>query len=372
MAIASIFLVMLMYIVGYQTVSAATFDDLWWFGESANQSFLDLQVQYTYPDNAQAGRQMIVSANLDYLNDEHAHAEWVEIFNASVHIRLTPNGTDISNSSIDSAVTRIKPGEQYNHQFQINAPDKPGRYWVILSWNAEFGPGSAIRNYQWDAGQLYEKTAERLEPLDIETNQSQAVMVMQLPSQISITSGKILVDSHPASVKNDGSLEMTFPFNSVHSITTPDSIEIDKGYREKFVKWIDGNTSNPRQIVLTNNLQIDPMYKTQYYLSVNSSDGAGIGNPQGSGWYDKGTNANFSVSSPAGFLMTKEFDHWQGSYNGKDNPASIIMNGPKTVVANWRFSGTQIQFVGTILGLIISGITIAEIVRRSIHAGKKN
>lgn len=152
MITASIFLILLMHIIGYRLASAATFDDMWWFGESEDRSFVDLQVQYAYPDTAQAARQMIVSANIHYLNDEHAHAEWVQIFNTSTHIRLSPNGTDVSNSVIDSKVTRIKPGEQYSHQFQIIVPDKPGKYWVILSWNSQFGPGSGIRGYRWDAG----------------------------------------------------------------------------------------------------------------------------------------------------------------------------------------------------------------------------
>ena len=137
-------------------------------------------------------------------------------------------------------------------------------------------------------------------------------MVIQVPNQIPSTNINIIVDSHPVPIKSDGRVELSYPFNSIHSINIPDNIQIDKRNREKFVEWIDGNTSNQRQIVLTNNLEINPVYKTQYYLTVNSSVG-GIGNPQGSGWYDKGTNANFSVTSPAGLLMTKEFDHWQGS-----------------------------------------------------------
>jgi hypothetical protein len=117
-------------------------------------------------------------------------------------------------------------------------------------------------------------------------------------------------------------------------------------------------------------LEIQPIYKTQYYLSVNSSDG-GLGNPHGSGWFDKGSNVNFSVTSPTGFLLSQELDHWQGDYVGKDNPGYLVLDGPKTVVAMWRFTTVQMQLIGLVLGIIISSITLAEVSRRYLRRGGK-
>ncbi|MFQ5999299.1 MAG: PKD domain-containing protein [Candidatus Bathyarchaeia archaeon] len=77
-------------------------------------------------------------------------------------------------------------------------------------------------------------------------------------------------------------------------------------------------------------------WKTQYYLTVSSTHGT----TGGEGWYDEGDTAYatvtpLTVSGPTGVRYV--FIQWSGDASGTSSPSDpIIMNGPKTAVANWK------------------------------------
>jgi hypothetical protein len=72
---------------------------------------------------------------------------------------------------------------------------------------------------------------------------------------------------------------------------------------------------------------------TMYYLRVISD----YGDPQGEGWYDSGSIAAFSVTSPVGTAaMRHVFTNWSGDSAATTPAANILMGGSKTVIANWR------------------------------------
>ena len=79
-------------------------------------------------------------------------------------------------------------------------------------------------------------------------------------------------------------------------------------------------------------------YKTQYYLTVASS----YGNPAGQGWYDAGSTATFTVTSPAsgGAGTQYAFTGWvssdTGGYAGADASHSLTVSSPITETASWK------------------------------------
>jgi ribosomal protein L37E len=79
-------------------------------------------------------------------------------------------------------------------------------------------------------------------------------------------------------------------------------------------------------------------YKQQFYLAVSSDQGV----PSGSGWYDAGTYAPISVSTPPSpsFGVNLVFNGWQGGVQSPSQSAQVIMDGPKTVTATWRTDAT--------------------------------
>jgi hypothetical protein len=80
--------------------------------------------------------------------------------------------------------------------------------------------------------------------------------------------------------------------------------------------------------------EVTANWDTQYYLTVTSSHDT----PQGAGWYNSGSAANFSVTSPADETEDTRylFTQWSGDYSGTSPSGSVTMNSAKEVVANWQ------------------------------------
>ena len=94
-------------------------------------------------------------------------------------------------------------------------------------------------------------------------------------------------------------------------------------------------------------------FKIQHELVVKSE----FGDPCGSGWYDEGSLATFSATSPAGFGIQHIFEGWSGDSTSTSPTSTITMNSPKTVVAVWRADYTILIVV--ILSVV--GVSAAAI-----------
>jgi hypothetical protein len=99
-------------------------------------------------------------------------------------------------------------------------------------------------------------------------------------------------------------------------------------------------------------------YRVQYLLTVVSPNN--LGNPQGSGYYDSGTVANFSVSTPVGYVVQQVFAKWTGDVTGTTPQSSTVMTKPVTVYAVWTTSYLQIFLVAG----IFAAIAVILILRR--------
>jgi hypothetical protein len=122
---------------------------------------------------------------------------------------------------------------------------------------------------------------------------------------------------------------------------------------DKSGNLIDGSDS--RQAFM---ISVTPPPKGQYQLTVSSD----LDNPQGGGWYDANTRATFSVTTPLtveGFMGTLGgkyiLDHWSGDSTAHTATASVTMDGPKTVRAEWR---TDYTMPYVIIGAIVAAIAI--------------
>jgi hypothetical protein len=74
-------------------------------------------------------------------------------------------------------------------------------------------------------------------------------------------------------------------------------------------------------------------WRHEYLLTLNSA----YGTLTGDGWYEEGKYVNFSVTDYVELPDTKHyFTGWSGDYIGSSSMASITMDEPKVVDANWR------------------------------------
>jgi hypothetical protein len=359
LAAAIIFLVLAIFPA--TKVFASSYDRTWYIystSDTQQQPFANILVKYSLPDNARGP--VNVNVSLTYTNDAEAHLDWITVYDIAVHLRNTPKGTDVAVSATDSSQTKLTPGSQYSNQFSIRA--QPGQYLVILTWKVVDSGGSAY-GYSITGNEVTFDIGDASDSSSIPkvTVQSQPVLIITFEPAGTVT-GSVSVDGKSLPMTN-GTVKIDLTPGQ-HTVGVPSQIDLGQGQRAVFQDWSDGDTSNPKQVSSDTDLALVAHYKTQYLLTVTSD----LGNPQGSGWYDAGAHANFSVTQPNGFLVTEVFDHWEGDFSGTSPSASVDMNAPKTVTAVWRTDYTQLLILIAVAG-ILGVLVVALLMKR--RAGPK-
>ena len=179
---------------------------------------------------------------------------------------------------------------------------------------------------------------------DLSGSNNPESLTMDSPKSVTANFGEVVqvtVRTDPAGldVEVDGSTytaphTFTWLVGTQHQISTPEIQNEVNGERKVWTDWDDGGARSHAVTASSGTTSYTAHFKTQYYLTVNSAHDT----PTGAGWYDAGTAANFGVTSPADEAngTRYEFTTWSGDYSGADNPASLLMNAPKTVTANWK------------------------------------
>jgi hypothetical protein len=116
---------------------------------------------------------------------------------------------------------------------------------------------------------------------------------------------------------------------STHNLKVPPLVDKGGGTRYVFASWQDGDASVSRAITRG---AYTANYNVEYLLRINSA----YSEPSGAGWYSSGSSAAISVQSIEEPTIKHIFTGWSGDYSGDTPTASVIMNSPKTVTANWR------------------------------------
>jgi len=122
-----------------------------------------------------------------------------------------------------------------------------------------------------------------------------------------------------------------------------------------FVTWSDMVTANPRNITVTQDMSLIARMAMQYKVETATSP-AGIGQVNGSGWYDNGT----SLSLVAPVIDRYVFDHWDvnGAKYNTQSSTTLPITEPKKVVAAYN-QGILLTLTTTpdpTLALLVDGI----------------
>lgn len=272
---------------------------------------------------------------------------------------------------------------------------------IFPRWNAFYGPGTTVdNNFDWRMESYYNQTDREFGVIDpkyefppikvmerskenVEGYANLSVFVNSpysaiKPIEILATNVEDPNLTYHASTNSNGSVLFDVPINSIYNVTVPGIIDIVPGkIRAVFVNWTDGqafgsqingNSKNiTRMINVQHDLEIVPIYKTQYFLSVRSNSLENINNNNGTGWYNSGDDAQYSISTLGAFTTLHSFDHWNGTIpSGESTTTSgtIKMNGPKEILAIWKF---DFGYLGAILGTGTAALTIFG----TIHAKKQ-
>ncbi len=155
----------------------------------------------------------------------------------------------------------------------------------------------------------------------------------------------------------------TWAAGSVHDVDVPSKVDTEKGTRLVFVSWDDGDASVSRAI--SHGGEYVANYKTQYQLTIESA----YGDPRGEGWYDSGSAATILVIPAEGTIIRQVFTGWSGDFTGTTATASLTMDAPKAIKADWRTEYLRLYIlVGGIMALVgapVGGITYVQRRRKS-------
>ena len=141
-------------------------------------------------------------------------------------------------------------------------------------------------------------------------------------------------------------------------------LDAQDGSRQVFVGWnVDGrsnSTSVSLSVIMNSAHVVSAQYKEQYYLKVMTDQGV----PFGEGWYDAGSTANISVSTPVSkqYGVSIVFNGWQGDLQSNSQSATVPMDKPKTVIASWRSDPSVLNLtiaLGIVTAFVIAGSILA-------------
>lgn len=101
-------------------------------------------------------------------------------------------------------------------------------------------------------------------------------------------------------------------------------------YGWQFSRWSDGNGSNPRTVVATEDKEYKAIFvRKNFYVSVLSANTT-MGYVNGSGNYEYESNATISATGRLGY----EFNEW--SDGNAENPRTFVVTGDTTFTATFR------------------------------------
>lgn len=143
----------------------------------------------------------------------------------------------------------------------------------------------------------------------------------------------VTVDANGGEVSGQGWYDIGS--TAVITARSPASEILNKS-RLVFTDWSGDSTSDQPSLSITINtpLGVKANWKIQNHLEVTSS----YGEASGSGWYDAGNSASFSVDSQVdqGNQTRRIFLGWRGDTSTSASSGSVVMDSPKSITAIWK------------------------------------
>ena len=102
-----------------------------------------------------------------------------------------------------------------------------------------------------------------------------------------------------------------------------------------FRQWSDGSVANPRAIQVSSDMSLGADFNAQYLLSLDPSGGA----ISGAGWYDLGTTAMVTATSPSNLVTDQSrlvFLSWSGDLQSNSPVLAVNMTRPYNLKADWK------------------------------------
>ncbi|MFN7935869.1 MAG: hypothetical protein U0R19_21240 [Bryobacteraceae bacterium] len=191
--------------------------------------------------------------------------------------------------------------------------------------------------------------------VDVTMRVVRETVVDTLPSGL-----RVIVDGAPVT----GPASFVWMPGSAHQLAVDTFQEIaGAGLRYRFGGWQHGGTQTQTVIAsATGGATYLANYATEYRLSTDVApalSGSIQRNPagDGSGYYAANTLVQITAAPNPG----KAFTHWTGNVGGSTNPAQVVMNAPKSAVANFTdVAAVNFQVASPVpTAIMVNGISYA-------------
>ncbi|HHS12817.1 MAG TPA: hypothetical protein ENN03_03495 [bacterium] len=132
-----------------------------------------------------------------------------------------------------------------------------------------------------------------------------------------------------------------YPAGSVAVFGLADTVvDLGNGERREFIGWQgsgSGHYSGPRadtSVVMNNPIEETAQWRAKYRIELisNPLSGGWVVLDPPDGWYAAGTPVEAEAHPASGY----RFSGWSGDIENKTNPITLVMNGPKTITAEYE------------------------------------
>jgi hypothetical protein len=282
---------------------------------------------------------------------------------------VTVTADDYCNSYNTASTTYSVGPNTYPVSLQLSGVPPQFSAAVLVDGQNETIAGSQIKTIDFQIGTTHTITVDQYVPGDTGVRYYCAQNTLSVTSSGSftfsyLTQYEFTVETDPSGITQVTGGGWYSAGSSVQTNQAPQMVAGSTGTQYVFKGWqVNGSpqTGNPISLTLDKPYTAVAKYTTQYQLVIDSA----YGNPQGAGYYDAGTAAQFSVTTPVGFPVQEVFVQWQGDYNGTSPQGSITMDKPHVVQAVWSASYTLLIAIIIIAAAIVGGLLFRKSRRRA-------
>ncbi len=125
------------------------------------------------------------------------------------------------------------------------------------------------------------------------------------------------INSYSVNVESNNQTKGSVTGNGSYIYNTPATISAMANYGYHFTQWNDGNTENPRTVIITQNMSFTAQFDNNYYTITTNSNNNVLGNVYGGGSYEYNSITSLTAQANNHY----HFLRWND--NITDNPRTI-------------------------------------------------
>ena len=312
-------------------------DAIW----SVGQTFTDAKNKITISINSLVGQSYQVTVNRGAVPPPNLNQTYVQLgisrIFAQPSVITSPNTTvtvliDIANSGTQSATNVPIEIDLDNQTFvtQLVNVNAGSTTETSITWTSTLG-SHMFRVVIDPNGTIQEPN--RSNHVATFTLNVGPTLSVSVPSTITANATMWIIINGVKYNLTSSQFQTSVPAGTV-TVQIQSMVNTSLGVRQRFTGWSDGNTQNPRMIVVQSDASLQATYTTQYLLTVNPNHGS----TSPGGWFDPKTLVYVQAQSPTNVTANSSrliFLNWSGDFQSNSTNLYVNVTRPILIKANW-------------------------------------